>query len=69
MQVQAQRPKRKGVDIPITILNNAVSPSEVLEFWRHVEFTEASQALQAHQSDPGHAKEAKRDRCDRGPCC
>ncbi|CAE7871963.1 CAD [Symbiodinium microadriaticum] len=26
--LQAQRPKRKGVDIPITILNNAVSPSE-----------------------------------------
>ena len=58
MQVQqAQRPKRKGVEIPITILNNAASSSEVLEFVRHAEISEASQAVQAHETDPGHAKE------------
>ena len=70
MQVhQAQRPKRKGVEIPITILNNAASSSEVLEFVRHAEISEASQAVQAHETDPGHAKEAQRDRRDCGPYC
>ena len=59
-QCKAQRPKRKGVEIPVAVLNNAAAPSGFRK-----ETADSMIEAGVAAFSPGHTKEAQ---CDGSYC-